>query len=121
MDLADRTVVVTGASRGIGRAVALQLARSGAQVVAGARDEADLGLLEAEHDGIRTHRLDVRDPASVEAFCAFALAPGPIDALVNNAGVGVFGPVGELTVEAGDRAFEVHARDTFLTTRALLP
>lgn len=121
MDLSDRTVVVTGASRGIGRAVALHLARSGGLVVAGARDAADLERLEAEHDGIRTHRLDVRDPASVEAFCAFALASGPVDALVNNAGVGVFGPVEELTVEAWDRVFEVNVRGTFLTTRALLP
>ncbi len=121
MDLIDRTVVVTGASRGIGRAVALQVARAGAHVVAGARDEAELARLAAEHENLRTHRLDVRDPDSVDAFCAFALEPGPVDALVNNAGIGVFGPVDELTVEAWDRVFEVNVRGTFLTTRALLP
>jgi len=121
MDLQDRTVVVTGASRGIGRATALRLAFAGAHVVAGARDEADLGRLAAEHDNLRTHVLDVRDPASVDAFCTFAQDPEPIDALVNNAGIGVFGPVEELTVDAWDRVFDVNVRGTFLMTRALLP
>jgi NADP-dependent 3-hydroxy acid dehydrogenase YdfG len=121
MELQDRTVVVTGASRGIGRAVALRLAFAGAHVVAGARDQADLDRLAAEHDNLRAHVLDVRDPASVDAFCAFARDPEPVDALVNNAGIGVFGPVEQLTVEDWDRVFEVNVRGTFLMTRALLP
>lgn len=67
------------------------------------------------------HRLDVRDPDSVEAFCAFALGLGPVDALVNNAGIGAFAPVEELTVARWDAVFEVNVRGTFLMTRALLP
>ena len=121
MELQDRTVVVTGASRGIGRATALRLAFAGAHVVAGARDQAELEALAAEHDNLRTHVLDVRDPSSIDAFCAFAQEPEPVDALVNNAGIGVFGPVEELTVDAWDRVFEVNVRGTFLMTRALLP
>ena len=121
MDLENATVVVTGASRGIGRALALRLARAGAYVIAGARDRNDLERLADEHDAIRAHDLDVRDPASVEAFCAYALHPGPVNALVNNAGVGVFAPVEELTLEQWDRVFEVNVRGTFLMTQALLP
>jgi NADP-dependent 3-hydroxy acid dehydrogenase YdfG len=121
MELQDRTVVVTGASRGIGRAVALRLAFAGAHVVAGARDAADLERLSAEHDNLRAHVLDVRDPGSVAAFCAFAQDPEPVDALVNNAGIGVFGPIEQLRVEDWDRVFEVNVRGTFLMTRALLP
>lgn len=121
MDLRDKSLVVTGASRGIGRSVCVRLARAGARVVAGARDEAELDALVAEHDRIRAHRLDVRDPASVAAFAEFALEPGPVDGLVNNAGVGAFARVEDLTLETWDRVFEVNVRGTFLTTQALLP
>lgn len=120
MDLQDKTVVVTGASRGIGRSAALRLAREGARVFAGARAAGELAELEAEHERIRTHVLDVADPASVETFCAAALSLGPVDALVNNAGVGVFRPVEAYSLEEWDRVFDVNVRGTWLVTRALL-
>lgn len=121
MELTNRTVVISGASRGIGRALAEHLHEAGAVVVAGARDERELASLAQGREGVHVHRLDVRDPDSVDAFCAFARSTGGIDALVNNAGIGVFGPVERLAMEDWDRVFEVNVRGTFLLTRALLP
>lgn len=123
MTLAERVVVVTGASRGIGRATAALLAERGATVVAGARDAADLASLAAAHAGVLPVPLDVADAASVEAFAAAARAHAAerdrgIDALVANAGVGAFGPVTETALEDWERVFAVNVRGTFLVTRA---
>lgn len=121
MDLTGRTIVVTGASRGIGRATAALLAEAGAAVVAGARDETQLAQLAADHERLFAHALDVSDPASVDAFAAFARSCGDVDAVVANAGVGAFGPLERTPVETWDQVFDVNVRGTFLTVRALLP
>ncbi|HVE77615.1 MAG TPA: SDR family NAD(P)-dependent oxidoreductase, partial [Gemmatimonadaceae bacterium] len=85
------TALVTGASRGIGRAIALRLARSHA-IIAAARTRADLEALAAEIEGdggrCRSLVVDVADPQSVAA----ALAGVEADVLVNNAGVGPIKP-----------------------------
>ena len=114
-------MVISGASRGIGRALAERLAAEGARVVAGARDESDLAALAHGRPGVHVQPLDVRDEASVDAFAAFARSVGGVDVLVNNAGVGVFGPVERLDVDDWDLVFDVNVRGTFLLTRALLP
>jgi len=86
----SRRILVTGASRGIGREAALQLARQGHQLVLVARDAAALAALAAEIDarGGRAEAvpLDVTDAAAVERAVAEVLARGACDALVNNAG-----------------------------------
>jgi NADP-dependent 3-hydroxy acid dehydrogenase YdfG len=121
MSIADRVAVVTGASRGIGRAVAALLAREGARVVAGGRSGAELATLAAEH-GVETALLDVADPSSVLAFADVVRdRHGAVDILVNNAGVGVFGSVETLTLEDWDHVFAVNVRGTFLVTQAFLP
>ncbi len=85
-DLSGRTVLVTGASRGIGLVTARELGRAGARVVLGVRDpargRAAVAGLPGEHD---VRRLDVADLASVHAFAGSW--SGPLDVLVNNAGV----------------------------------
>lgn len=121
MDLTDRTIVISGATRGIGRALAERLDAAGAQVIAGARDESELASLANDSHRLQVHRLDVADPDSVEAFASFARSVGGIDALVNNAGIGVFAPVERLDVDDWDRVFAVNVRGTFLLTRAFLP
>lgn len=117
-----RVIVVTGASRGIGRATAARLAADGARVVAGGRAVDELRALAREHPGVDARELDVSDPASVRAFAVAVLADhGGVDVLVNNAGVGVFGPIETLGLEDWDRVFDVNVRGTFLVTQAFLP
>lgn len=87
---AERTVVVTGASSGIGHATALAFAGAGHPVVLAARRAERLSDLAAkiEADGGRALALalDLADPASIDAFCGRAAELGPVDVLVNNAG-----------------------------------
>ncbi len=85
-----RRILITGASRGIGRATALELARAGHQVVVAARDEARLAQLASEIADARgaceVAPVDVTDDESVRACVARVLARGPVDVLLNNAG-----------------------------------
>ena len=127
-DAADprgRVAVITGARRGIGRALAAALAGAGATVVAAARDLGELNALaESASDApgsIEPERLDVADPTSVESFARVTLARHEVDILVNNAGVGVFAPIDQLGLEDWNRVFDVNVRGTFLVTQAFLP
>ncbi|HYB24547.1 MAG TPA: SDR family oxidoreductase [Solirubrobacteraceae bacterium] len=125
--------VVTGASTGIGRATALRLAAGGWTVLAGVRDPAAGERLveEAPAPGrVLALALDVTDPAQVAAAAervdeqarqADGLSSGGLDALVNNAGIGVGGPL-ELVSEADlRRQFEVNVFGQLALMRALLP
>ncbi|MFM8769711.1 MAG: SDR family NAD(P)-dependent oxidoreductase, partial [Rubrivivax sp.] len=85
--LATRVIAVTGASRGIGHAIAQMLQAAGAQVLASARQAPQPAL-----PGIDFVTLDVAEESSVQAFAQRAQEMGA-DALVHNAGVGVFGPL----------------------------
>jgi NAD(P)-dependent dehydrogenase (short-subunit alcohol dehydrogenase family) len=116
------TVVVTGASTGIGAATCRQLAGVGFEVLAGVRREEDAAVVESWSDRIRALRLDVTQPDHVTALAtAVANARRPLRALVNNAGVAVVGPVEALTVEDWRRQFEVNVLGQVAVTRALLP
>jgi NADP-dependent 3-hydroxy acid dehydrogenase YdfG len=119
--LDGRLAVVTGASRGIGRATVRALANLGARVVAGARAEAELAAVAAEHDHVHALPLDVADPGSVRAFAAAVRREhGAVDVLVANAGIGAFGPIETTTLEDWDRVFDVNVRGTFLVVQAFL-
>ncbi|WP_436698072.1 SDR family NAD(P)-dependent oxidoreductase [Nocardioides sp. BYT-33-1] len=87
--LTDTVVLVTGASRGLGAAMAIELAREGAYVVAAARSKDSLAEVAARGDGrISTVEADMRDEASVQALVPEVLARhGRIDGLINNAGI----------------------------------
>jgi NAD(P)-dependent dehydrogenase (short-subunit alcohol dehydrogenase family) len=114
------SVLITGASRGIGRATALALDRAGHEVIAGVRDPKAAERLAAEASGrLRTIRLDVTDARSVSA--AAATVGGRLDALVNNAGVVVGGIVEALDLETLRRQLEVNVVGQVAVTQALLP
>ena len=115
------TVLVTGASRGIGRAVALRFAQEGYEVIAVARTQGELDALgadiRAEGALCRTIALDVADATAVAA----TLAGLDVDVLVNNAGVGILKPFVELTAAEWQRMLDVNVNALFHVTRAVLP
>jgi len=124
--LSGKTALVTGASRGIGRGVALALARAGCDVAAAARTVPDLETLAEEIRALGRRAVvvpaDVRDDRSVSGMVDGSLdAFGRLDILVNNAGLGWFGPVDELAIEQFDEMIGVNLRGPFLCTRAVVP
>lgn len=114
-------VVVTGASTGIGAAVAGRIARTGVTVLAGVRREEDARRLAADPSGlVEPVRLDVTSPADVAELADHVRARS-LRGLVNNAGVPVIGPVELLGVDEWRRSLEVNLLGTVAVTRALLP
>jgi NAD(P)-dependent dehydrogenase (short-subunit alcohol dehydrogenase family) len=114
------SVLITGASRGIGRASALALDRAGHDVIAGVRDEEAGRRLAAEASGrLRIVHLDVTDHGSVQA--AAEAAGDRLDALVNNAGIAVGGVVEALDLGELRRQLDVNVVGQVAVTQALLP
>jgi citronellol/citronellal dehydrogenase len=134
MHLRDSVAVVTGASRGIGRALALALAREGASVVCTARSTAatpsklpgtldeTLRAIEAAGGNAIAVPCDVSQRDQVEAMAHRALhAFGRVDLLVNNAAVNYWSPFAELPLKRWDLVLNVNLRGTVLCTHAFLP
>lgn len=126
--LAGRTIVVTGAARGVGRAIAEACAKHGARLVLcdilaeeGRQTAAELTAAGAQ---ARFLPIDLGDPASIEAFAAdVSRHEGTIHGLVNNAAVTNSGGKGfdELAIDEWDRVMRVNVRGTWLVIRALVP
>ena len=123
-----RTALVTGASRGIGRAIAAGLARDGFDVVINdiERQERDLQTVKAEIESLGrrafVHLADVRRKDEVQAMVTTALAQTTqIDAVVNNAGILIANSVEALEEDQWDDVMDVNAKGTFIVTQALLP
>jgi len=123
--LANKVVIVTGSTQGIGRAIARLFVAEGAQVVLNsAQDDHHARAVRAELAGPSTLYLqaDVSDPVQVEAMVARTLAHfGRVDVLVNNAGVNVFADPLALTSEEWRRCFAVDLDGAWNLARAVLP
>lgn len=111
----NKRALVTGAGKGIGREIALLLARLGAEVVAVSRTEADLKALHAEI-GCRTIVADLADAAAAKHA---AQSAGEIDLLVNNAGISIPQSLFDTTVEAFDRTMAVNVRAALVVTQVV--
>ena len=116
--LEGKTVLITAAAQGIGRASALACAREGAHVIATDINAAFLETLAAEHPSIRTSVLDVR---SNEAVSALAASMPALDALFNCAGMVANGSVLGCTEADWDLSFDLNVKSMFRMTRAFLP
>lgn len=114
--------IVTGASRGIGRALALRLARDGHTVACLARSADDLEALAREDHRLVPVPVDLTDPAALdEATGALLAAHGPCGILVNNAGYALRGAMEEVPIHAWRREFEVNVFAAFRLVQRVLP
>lgn len=126
MNLAGKLCVITGATEGIGRAIAFALGRAGAAVAICARtasavDSTVAALREAGVEAMG-RSCDVADAKAVTAFGEFVTQErGDAAVLVNNAGIGRFAPLEQLTLEDWDAVMGTNVRSLYLVTRAFLP
>jgi len=115
--LEGKVALVTGASKGIGAAVARLLADEGVRLGLASRAGADLGI-----DGALARSCDVREPGAIATFAdEVAERLGGIDIVVVNAGVGSYGPFLELREEEMEEIVDVNVKGTLYTLRAALP
>ena len=124
-DLSGKVAIVTGAGRGIGRGISLALGRAGAAVVVAARSNEQIEAVAEEIRGSGGEALAVRtDLAREEDICALFKQTedslGRLDVLVNNAGVGVFGQVAEISSNDIDQATAVNVRGVLLCCREVM-
>jgi len=126
MELSGASVLVTGASRGIGRAIAIALAKAGARVAAVARTAKALDALIAEISGAGGRALaipgDLGDPLfPAQAVARAVAAHGRIQVVVNNAGIGLFANLSDTTDQMWERMISLNLTAPFRLTRAALP
>ena len=122
-DLAGQTALVTGASRGLGRAIALALANAGADVALGLRDPASgndlVGEIQAMGRRALAVPMDVRRRDQIDAAIGAVVASfGRLDIVVNNAGLGPSAPAEEVTEENFDLTVDVNVKGVFFVSQA---
>ena len=126
-NLKDKVALVTGGSRGIGAAIAVALAEAGAAVAVNYRERADaadalVGELNKASRRAIAVAADVSQGAAVRKMIErVGAALGPIDVLVNNAGLAIVRGVDDLTEEDFDKTITVNLKSAFLCTQAVLP
>jgi citronellol/citronellal dehydrogenase len=134
MQLKDKVAIITGASRGVGKFMALEMAKEGCHIVVAARSEAEAdpklpGTIYGTAEELKTLgvralpvRTDVTDEESVRAMARAALAEfGRIDVLINNAGIMFPGALVDLPIKRWDLVYRVNVRGAILCCQAVLP
>ncbi len=122
--LRDQVIIVTGASQGIGRSIALACAREGTQVVVAARNEGQLAAVTEEIAARGGRALavptDVTDEAQVERLVSRTLDhAGKVTGLVNSAGIAPLAPITETSLQVWQQTLDVNVTGTFLCCRAV--
>jgi NAD(P)-dependent dehydrogenase (short-subunit alcohol dehydrogenase family) len=121
-NLQGQKALVTGSTSGLGRAIALQLARDGAEVIVHGRDAArgaqTVEMIRADGGSARFVAADLSDPANIERL---AEETGEINILVNNAGFSKWGPTADLDVATFDAMFAANVRAPFYLVAAFAP
>jgi NAD(P)-dependent dehydrogenase (short-subunit alcohol dehydrogenase family) len=133
MNIRDKIALVTGGSRGLGRNMALQLARNGADVLVtwhSRKDEAASVCAEIEALGRKSAQLQL-DAAVISSFSSFSSQLNSLlreiwdrndfDFLVNNAGIDVYSPFGQTTEKQFDNLLNIHFKGVYFLTQTLLP
>jgi short-subunit dehydrogenase len=117
-----QTALVTGASSGIGKETAIQLAKNGYRVIAAARRINRLTELADQFQGITPKQVDLSQPEDTEAFCDYVAGlTNPVSVLINNAGYSIRGALEDVSMEAIKRIFEVNLFALIRVTQACLP
>ena len=122
MRLEDKVAIVTGSARGIGRAIALSLAKEGASIVVADKEPGHetVSMIRALGNPAFHIAVDVRDARSVEQLVSRTIQEfGKIDVLVNNAGVFIFATVVDMTEEQWNLTFDVNIKGIFLCCKAV--
>jgi 3-oxoacyl-[acyl-carrier protein] reductase len=122
-NLTGKVAIVTGSTKGIGLAIAERLVNEGACVVVSARTESEVAdVVERLGEGASGIPCDVADPAACQHLVDRTVEQlGRLDVLVNNAGFGIFKPIGEMTVEEWRRQIDVNLGGVFYCSKAALP
>lgn len=125
-DLENKVAVITGSTRGIGRAIAESLAAAGATVIVSARREKDVAQaveeLKAQDHTAFGSACDVRVYEEVAALMQFAAdQAGGLDILVNNAGIGIFAHISEMAPKDWDQVIDTNLKGVFYCAHASLP
>lgn len=125
-DLKNKNALITGAGKGIGKAIAIALAKEGVNVILVSRTQSDLDEVATAVNNLGVKSLtltaDISDICSVDTAVAEALDKfKTIDILINNAGIAAFGKFLELEPKAWERIIQVNLMGTYYTTRAVLP
>jgi len=118
MNLQDKIAVITGASKGIGKAIALQLLSKGATVIGLSRSNPEI-----EHENFQFIKTDVRDFDQVTSAFeqVFASNDGQVHIVVNNAGLGYFGYIEDHTLEQWHTMYETNVNSIFYTSKMAVP
>lgn len=125
-NLKGKVVIITGASKGIGRALTLQLASQGARLALLARSEKELWEVQKMAESVGGKCLAFKGDIAEESFVNEAVAAtvkeyGTVDFVINNAGFGVFKPSDEINAAEWDSVFATNVKGTFLVSNAVIP